>query len=279
VRANPDVAFEAVKRDARVLKHVAEPLRSNPAFIARCAEANILVLGQVPPAARGAFAAAHPPLARSYTALMNQVKALDIERLDRFHDEAVLREVVRVRTEPPGDDDRPLAVLIYAKSDESGALKKTQIDELMQSHRVAYFEADEDTDLAAIYEAAGGPASLVVLAGHGTRDHLALGEGDPAEGVSANEARYIDLSDGAQLKGLELAPGAQVVLRSCSTGSGAADRKNLANMLAELYPEAHVWAPREPINNMMRFDDAGRFVDPGYSGGRGVTYHIAPATD
>jgi hypothetical protein len=281
LRADHGLIEAAIEKDARAIRLAAESVRADLAFLAQLANKNLLVLDELDGEVRAKVFEVAPDLRDRRAALAKELAALGIERLDRFHDELVLRQVIAERKNPVADG-RPLAVLVYARADETGAFKHTQIDELQKTHRVLYFEAGKDDELIrAIAEGTGAQkADLLIIAGHGARGELALGAADPRLHAKEREELYLDLGDHQKLKELELASriadGGHVLLRSCSTGSGEDLHPNLARLFAELAPNAHVWAPREPVNNQMLIVD-GKFVDPGFSGHRSVVFHLEAA--
>ena len=70
--------------------------------------------------------------------------------------------------------------------------------------------------------------------------------------------------------------GAEVILKSCSTGETQSNQENMANFVAALFPQANVYAPIDPDNNMEQVNAKGKLVGPGYDNGAFYTYHVRP---
>jgi hypothetical protein len=196
--------------------------------------------------------------------LLSEAKDLDIEFTTRFSRET-LREIIENRKNP-ARDDRPVAALIYCKSDHNGAFHShdSKVRQLIDNgYRVMYLEAGSDISVARALQSAsalGTPqekrASLIVLAGHGMPEGIAFGP-------LTSGADAIDRFDKPMLLRERvpdtLEAGGQVVLISCSTGAGMEREPNMANFLREIFPHAAVrgiWAPTRDSNiRNFRFTD------------------------
>lgn len=260
-----------------------------PALLEAAAEKDARVLGlraraEVPEEIRqalDALAAKRPDLLRQADALSDRFRAQGITRPERLGFPDTALELLAAR-ETNAPDERPLAIAVYSPEDWNAALSQGHFEPLRQGYRVLYFEATRDEGLVEALKAgtATQKASLVLLAGHGARDSMALGAADPQRGEPvAPEKLYLDTTDEAELQAAKLderlEPGARVVLVSCSTGRGAPG-DNVAGMLSRALPSAEIIAPMVSTNEAIRVDAAGRFADPGYDVGPGFTLTIPP---
>lgn len=253
------------------------------------AEADARVLGlvdraEVPAGVRqalAALAAKRPELARAAAALSARFDAQGIKRPERlgFPDTALQLLAAREENVPDG---RPLAIAVYSPDDWNGALSSGHVEALARGYRVLYFEANQDDGLVSALTrgTSAQKAELILLAGHGSRQRMALGADDPqAAAKVAPEALYLDTSDEAQVRAANLderlEAGARVVLVSCSTGRGAPG-DNVAGMLARALPSARIIAPMVSTNEVIQVDAAGKFLDAGYEAGAGFTLELPP---
>ncbi|HQJ16243.1 MAG TPA: hypothetical protein PLJ26_07135, partial [Candidatus Omnitrophota bacterium] len=149
------------------------------------------------------------------------------------------------------DDGRPLAVVIYPSADYNGAFMSGSgsVHQLIEhGYRVMYYEADTDTEIEVCLvngtQNGAVPAAVLIVGGHGSQQSLSLG-------CSEGEECLVDFSDYGQLSGLRdmLADGGTIILYSCSNGQGLNEQANMANMWAQLFPNAaHVFSMTEPSN-------------------------------
>lgn len=180
-------------------------------------------------------------------------RRLGLELIDRF-DPETRAEILRNR-EAAKPDGRPLAVLVYPKTDYNGAFTghSAHVRALMKAgYRVMLYEAgsvQEATD--ALHDAAAlgtkrqQRAALIFLAGHGTGTSMDFGFGSPEDRhrdmrLASDDPRstrrkgermgarlgspylltaHVDVLK-ENLDSRVLADGGQVVLISCSTGAG-----------------------------------------------------------
>jgi len=160
--------------------------------------------------------------------------------------------------------ERPIAVVIGPASDHNGAFTAgggfPLLDRLLEdgSFHVIYFEGDDESDILSSLEEvrrlSGRRIHTAVFAGHGNPSMLALSGADPANpSEEFREADYVDANDFAlgefaRLDDL-LEPNGQILLASCSNGSGgAAAPFNLANSVSRAAPGRSVYSVREPGN-------------------------------
>lgn len=198
---------------------------------------------------------------------------LGIEKLIRFRDPSLLLEIMRNRESGSDGDPRPRALLVFPKYDDALSFERNAMKTLVShAYRVHYYEAESDSTFIDILSAerAKGPVAYFQIAGHGAPGVLAFevhAENKRPDGMPADEDTldWSDVDDlrTARLEGL-LAKEAVIQLNSCSTGYGKAHYPNVANLLAEIFPDARIYAPTEPAESMPVFDRAGRFVSPGY---------------
>lgn len=273
-----DVEFvvEAVKGRFENLDNVPDAVKSNPAFVDRLAAECPAAL-QRDPALAGQAYQRHPEL----RAKQDVYKKLGIDFPSRFHSQRVLDEIIANRTKPrPPEDKRPTAVVVFPKTDHNNAFEYSGLENLLPGHRVLYYEAGTDeAAVAAVRDATSreGEAAILALGGHGSRTALALGAPDPATTAMGSEASYLDFSDRDQLIdpiSKALGKNGHLVLVSCSTGAGNTHSANLANLLWEMVPFAHVWAPEEPSNVTFKMNTLKQFASADYLGV--PTFHMPP---
>lgn len=197
-------------------------------------------------------------------------------------------------------DPRPLAVVIYPKSDWNGAFSwftgfykmirshscyrkiggklvssmksesssgryvDNTLPGLMKFYRVLYYEAKNERELVAYFKQATQrrKASLVIFGGHGNQNVLALGAADPALSPVKSEKFYLDISDRQDLKGLSkrLVKGAHIVLHSCSNAAGGPGAHNMVNMMVDVFPGDFIHAVDSITSVSLRLDKKGRFM-------------------
>lgn len=233
---------------------------------------------------RDALFNARPEFRERYEQMRNALARLRIAHPYRFSTEG-LSEIIenRINRRQP-EDHRPTAVLVYSRVDHNGALAMHELDQLRKTHRVLYYEAATDTELASVLREArahDGRASLIVLSGHGSSQFMSVGGVDPrTDGVTASqrEALYLDASDQKELASLsQLAEaGADVVLISCLVGQGRGREMNVANAVAQGVPQARVWSSEEETNVRFIVDAKEKKVVPQFLSGSATTYVIEP---
>ncbi|GBR72370.1 hypothetical protein HP1_083 [Candidatus Termititenax spirochaetophilus] len=163
------------------------------------------------------------------------------------------------------DKDKPVALMLYPKSDWNGAFENNQITELIAAgYQIGYYELGRDTEIRNAFAQVGGQRKidLVVLAGHGTQTDLQL-----TQSRYWRDEDYIDFSDAREFAGLDkyLAKDATIVLHSCSTGSGGQYVQNLANFMSGRFPGRTVFAPDRPTNERgYIFDQSKKLVNISY---------------
>ncbi len=207
----------------------------------------------------------------SSAAVMREAVQNDIHWVSRFQSVDVLNEIVNNREENV-PDGRPLAVLIYATDDYSRTLtnqgSQANIADLINNgYRVMYYEvSSRDEMYAALNEASQQQkASLVMMAGHGTRDELAFGADDPDYTAGEDERNLLRSSDAGEMiqtgVGNALEDGGQVYMLGCSVGEGRVEAENVVNMLRQVFPQAReggIRAPVEPIPvHRLTYDENG----------------------
>jgi hypothetical protein len=275
-----DAAFHLrlLRRNAWAIDHVPAALLQDPAFAAEAARTFPPLLDREPLVRqKERIFAGHPDVRRRHDEVRSGLERLGIEDPMRLRSAELLDEVLQNRLDP-GKTDKPMAVVVFCKSDtdHNGAMRRHNIDELSRNYRVMYYEARTDRDLIEAVRDAGRSeqASLVVIAGHGEKRTIDLGDAD----ASGLEEFMLDHGDEAKLRAAKLEqlvrPDATVMLMSCSTGEGRGEAENIANLLARLLPGREVFAPVNPTSDQLKFDQEGRFVDPSYSRGEEETYRV-----
>ncbi|HOW42823.1 MAG TPA: hypothetical protein P5110_04845 [Candidatus Omnitrophota bacterium] len=170
------------------------------------------------------------------------------------------------------DDQRPLAVIIGNKSDHNGAYNNKQEywGQLLDSgyYRVVYYEVGNEKEFAQALSSATGdgrqPAELIMICGHGEQDSVRFG----GKSGSADETLTLDFGDFDELKKQKnvLNDNGSIILISCNTGRFGSEEKNIANMLADVFPQAQMVAgpKHESRLNSLIFDGQGRLEDIQY---------------
>ncbi len=255
-----------IKHALRVNRAVAQWL--DPQWYEEAAHIDPLILDLIPPENAADLLTSDPIIRRKYTALHRGLKRYGIEHSEYFPGIDTLREILRNREADDPGDNRPLALVFFGR--ESGTAGKTnRLDELSKHYRVLYYEVETDKQLLTNFKVATQhrKADLLLIAGHGEPRSIALGAQQMGR-YTHNEEKYLDLSDLPQLTdggfGDRLAPGAMVILKSCSTGKGKYGATNIANTIAQAAPQAVVYAPTLDTNNLLRFNAEGRISDPGF---------------
>ena len=204
-------------------------------------------------------------------------KILSRAKLLRF---STLQELVRNRSANK-PDGRPLAVILYPKSDWNGSFAYNDyVDALIeQGYRVMYYEAESDEQVIQFLKGATQEqqADLIVLGGHGEQGGMQFGKDN-------SEKAQLDLNNGKKLAGSgvrsALKEGGTVALYGCSTGKGREKEDNMVNFLRRVFPQAApkgIWAPIVPTGAIrLIFDENHRVIKVEYGAGDDHTYAGAP---
>lgn len=279
LKADVDVALEAVVSMPQNLELLNKAMLDD-AFLEKVFARSPFALDAVPDA-RDRFMKKRPALTAEHATLRARCTRLGIEWPERFRSQKSLLEVLDIRENAAGPDDRPSALVIAPKIDANSAfLANGNFDRLTQAYRLFYFEAETDEDaLLALRSVPGESSAAVILAGHGTQEFLSFGAGDPARGKPdpGSERLFFDFTDADIITelGQRVAPGGRIILHSCSTGKGEAAEANLANLIAQGVPHATVQAPTRPTNGRYDVDATGVLTGPGFFGGVAETYTVA----
>ncbi len=212
----------------------------------------------------------------------------DIEFIERFKISAlrtgtqkttgdVYRDIMAARDNPTDPNDpRPVAVLIYPKTDWNHAFEDMTLNHFFKlGYKLLYYEANDEVQAErALIEATGGGrkrANVIILGGHGTSRSLQLGRG-------RGEKYEIDTKD---FRGNKpdinlpryISQDGDLILESCSNGKGGRHNKtNLANTIAGYMPRGvtiHAATRPTSIDEITR-NASGRLVVEYY--GRHSTY-------
>ncbi len=164
-------------------------------------------------------------------------------------------------------DERPIAVVVQSPVDANLAMDaKGDFEQLYNNYRVLFTQArneEELEDAMRHFDAVvcDTKIQLMVIAGHGSVESIALGADDPRYDDNANESELLDLSDSEMFKEMfrhRLAPGADIVLKACSTGAENQEG-NLAQRIAEAVPQGRVHAFPDDNNSTLLLDPEGTF--------------------
>lgn len=184
----------------------------------------------------------------------------NIEYPERFLSADILFNIIDQRAlASDSNNSQPSAVLVYPKTDRNTAFTQYPVAERLMAlgYRVYYHEAGTDEEITTILETATAAgkkkASVVVLAGHGTPDSLQLGARDIGEERTAHLKKFLDVTDfqsGCKIDFRKyLAPDGDLLLYSCSNGSGGEKNpNNLANTMARHNPGVIIHASTLPAN-------------------------------
>lgn len=262
--------------------HLTEPeLRQNPEFLQACLDRNMWLFDELTAQERALAWPAFQDRLRREGFLQS-----DAESWEEFVSVLATRSVApkRIRSlkawkaafpdlfRPPGSgirkDDH--AVLILAsKEDWNGAFSVVPVvDRLVEMGiaRVDYVEVGSETELKAALaraRASGIRYDEVFLAGHGTRESLALGGADrrlnPSENIIADEL-YVDFSDFdandfdfSQI----LKDDGRLIDFSCSNGEGGDQKDNIANRLATTITPTQTVVASQVVTNIVYMDRDG----------------------
>ena len=214
---------------------------------------------------------------KAWKEILYQLLALDITFPQRFESIETLFELIKNRLTANVPDGRPLAVVIYPKTDWNTAFEQSayELQRMTKTYRVLYYEVSSDEQLVESFREAtsGEKASLVKIGGHGVVNALHLGEGE-------SEDRYLDTKDVAEMKKMmgRIEKNGHLVLLSCSTGyERDKGKKNLANFISRFFPAVTIYAPILPDYIRVLFDEKGFFYDVRGHTKAGV-YRIRPRT-
>jgi hypothetical protein len=259
LKRDKEIVLEAIRTNTRAFKCASEELKSDPDFLRIAFEMSFHIYESVPEI--------RSMITSEYSSLINELEGLNINFPMRFKLTATAREIIKNRKSLNSADSRPLAVIIYPTKDENNAFETNNINDMINGYRVVYFEAENENQ---VYEAIKistrvQKASLLVLAGHGVRTHVALGANNPAITHVVFEKYYIDLSDEEEIKKQGLSDSiennAAIVLESCSTGEGKEKYDNVANLMKRLFPQARIFAPTDPTRvSRLELDRQGKLV-------------------
>ncbi len=297
LRADPDIIRAAVRKDVSQIRAASGPLMKDEAFIGKLCRDDPRIALQLqgdyaPSSCLQHLLDTDAELAAKVDGLKARLKAAGIDNPERFSDYATLEEILKNRENPnTAADPRAVAVYVFPKEDNNGAFTYDNLTELTKSYRVMYYEATQDTQMAASIRSATAArkASVLVLGGHGAQTIMSLGSEVPgwrfgqtiSPATAHNEPYFLDLNDGDKLRAARVSDGvldgAEVILKSCLTGRTRSSQANLANFVATIFPQANVYAMTNEGNNLLTFDSSGKVTGPGFSGGEAVTYHVRPA--
>lgn len=209
-----------------------------------------------------------PQLTRFPTDLAIQAYRFGITHGARFPDAKALAAVVNnhLLAENDTHDPRPIAVMIYPRDDWNSVFQNStsMFTLLNKGYRVRYYEAETEQEaVAALKDATKRrKASLVIFGGHGNQKSIALGAPDPQMSKSLHEKYYLDISDGADLKGLasRIVKGGHIVLDSCSNASGGPHAANMIQFMSRQFPHAYVHAMTHSASSTYLFNNKGLFA-------------------
>jgi hypothetical protein len=253
LKKTPAMIFTAIDQNSRAIEHVPSSVLTDD-FLIELLGRNWKILRDPSIAERIKTSDINAPLRKYYeeaiVPVIEELKALNIEHFDRFKNSAVAKEIIENRTRCKLNDARPLALILYPKTDKHRAFRNNQMEALIQrGYRVVYYEINQENEAyQAMTEMGHGQIDLLILGGHGDQTNLAWGADDPSLGEpEAPEEFYLDVWDGPDIEQRQLKmlfkPNATVILDSCDSGKGAGHGANVANMLGRELPQCTILAP------------------------------------
>ncbi|MBC8473694.1 MAG: hypothetical protein H8D54_02680, partial [Candidatus Omnitrophica bacterium] len=213
--------------------------------------------------------------------LLARANKLNINAIDRFewcNNEKILREIIENR-ENTTPDGRKLAVAIFAspEADVGGAVDDaiSELAGLMRyDYRVMYYEVSNVEEFySSLKEStAKQKASALFIAGHGQyedavhfKDGWIYNSGNitfGAEDYKSSVLTWANLKDMKKLSS-SLEEEGVVILNSCKQGYGEKKKRNTANLMRAVFPQASkIYAPIESFRMInLEFDNFGNIVD------------------
>lgn len=184
-------------------------------------------------------------------------------KVSTFYRFTSLDQLQRCLAPVAANDDRPLAVVLTTPADHNGAFSRQglQLAELEQHYRVVFREVKDDTEVAAVLREIGEQKkiSMLVLSAHGRPNAAYLSDAGP------RGSNLLDITDDERVARLSdnFAPGASVVLESCSTGAPGPGGDNLQRSLQQAWPKTKVYAPKQDTFGVeLRFGRRGQVKRP-----------------
>ncbi|UCD15428.1 MAG: hypothetical protein JSV34_06860, partial [Candidatus Omnitrophota bacterium] len=208
--------------------------------------------------------AADGDIAVSQRNLLTQILAIGITWPERIAFEDLAKIIYNLNT----PDGRPLAVIIYSRSDYNKGFDNDDHKRYLHSlvdkgYRVIFRESSslEEAVENVLYATEKQAADLIILAGHGTMKSLRFSEG---------EGGTLHIKDKEKLLRIRhsLKRGGAVITISCKNGEGGVGADNIANMLRFIFPQAgHIFTCREAENiESLKYNNDGYVVDVVYFG-------------
>jgi hypothetical protein len=278
LRNMDDNIFTAIDQNSRAIKYVSSSKLTDD-FLIKLLERNWKILREPLIEDRIKNSGIDSPLRKFYeetlAPVIAELKALNIDHFDRFQNSTIAKEIIENRTRCKLNDERPLALVLYPKSDGRRAFRNNQIEELIRRcYRVVYYEINQENEAyQAMTEMGREQIDLLILGGHGDQTSLAWGADDPSLGApKTTEEFYLDISDGPDFKRRALneflKPNATVILDSCDSGKGTNGATNVANMLGHELPLCTILAPNGSISiDTYIYDESNHVVDVEYRRG------------
>ena len=164
----------------------------------------------------------------SPTAKYNLLMAINPQRFSETMYTEIMKNRLALLTHTD-QDNRPVAVVVYPKSDWNGGFagdQNTFQDMYDQGYRIVYYELGEKTELVPALQQCVGQdqhkADLLIIGGHGTQNTTQLGftEGDRYRFDTEDSGQFGDLSQYAT-------PAMQGISLSCSTFAGGDTASNM----------------------------------------------------
>ena len=256
---NEKIALAAVEENAAAFDSLDSSLANDISFLRRAFDRNYLIYHYLPRKFQVMFA-------EKYNKIVEKSKwYLDFQV--RFDSEEMLNEILHNRRNLGEIDSRPLAIVVFTKSDYNQAFSDNQIQNLVQrGYRVVYFEATTTEEvckyLLSATIAVKKKADLLVIGGHGTQESITMGYAfEDAVGTWDGKTMINKYNLSRTLN-----EGAAVVLRSCSAGKGKKKRVNVANFMKKVFPQAKIFAPIKNAGALRYiYDEKGKVIDVIYS--------------
>lgn len=275
----------AVARYPSQMHLIDEGVRRNPEFLRKVLDRNIWAyLRLMPEEQKTAWPIVRESFARlgmdmsgikSWGDLFTRLKTKSVSPMrirsaagwKKIHPE-MFGDIQKLTTD--GDTERKVLV-IASTHDWNGALRSVPLIDRMDElgiEQVDYREIGSESELRELLEelrSKGIVYDEIVIAGHGTKDSIALSGEDRrvARGDEIDDEPYVDFSDfDDPTLGMSdlLSSDGSLILLSCSNGSGGADEDNMANRYAGTLKKGQRVVSSQVITNViyMDLDEAGR---------------------
>ncbi|MBI5390456.1 hypothetical protein HZB02_03135 [Candidatus Woesearchaeota archaeon] len=210
-------------------------------------------------------------LVEKLLALHQNYGILELARLQHNPEDMTLIDELLRNTSKEYHAERPLAVLVMARSDPNGAFSEgsfqDRLEDIFEHYKVLIYSIAAKsgiyTSLATATTSNAKPVSLLYIAGHGDQGFVLFDRG-PYEGIEpaighgiidyGNKPadKQLSINDRSLMESWQqfFSSDARIILESCSTGS-CPEEPNMANELAFALPGHCVSAPLDDFSGII----------------------------